>query len=106
MIWLYVVSALLRTSFSFNADNNVRASIFRLKPLFSISSSRPKSIDEQVFDLYPPNFNVPNDFNDYHKIPVNHPYFVNMPIPLEQGPAATAYANHFLWRRRLTDTES
>lgn len=43
---------------------------------------------------------------DYTALEVDSPLFLDMPWPVETGPAASAFAKHMQWKRKLSDGES
>lgn len=42
---------------------------------------------------------------DITKLKPHDPYFLLIPWPKENGPEARAYANHYNWKRGLSDSE-
>lgn len=64
-------------------------------------------MDTYTRNMFPVNF-LPKDSRelpDFATLEPNDPLFLDMPWPTEKGPAATAFAKHMQWRRRLTDGE-
>lgn len=70
---------------------------------------RYEEINEEIQDMFPrltyANQYQEREYPDFEKLEPSDPMFLDMPWPTERGPAASAFARHLQWKRRLSDGE-
>lgn len=70
---------------------------------------RYEIINEEIQEMFPrityANLYQDREYPDFEKLAPDDPLFLDMPWPSERGPAASAFARHLQWKRRLSDGE-
>lgn len=78
-------------------------------PPVPLQLRRYETINEEIQEMFPrityANLYQDREYPDFEKLSPDDPMFLDMPWPSERGPAASAFARHLQWKRRLSDGE-
>jgi hypothetical protein len=92
-----------------NRDSSSSSSSSDSTTPIPVQLKRYEEINDEIQEMFPrityANLYQDREYPDFEKLSPDDPMFLDMPWPSERGPAASAFARHLQWKRRLSDGE-